>query len=315
MTLILTLGNSDQVIQISDRRLSRQGELVDDESNKAGVLVCSNARLAFGFTGIAETASKDFITRDWLLEALNDARSSCTDVLGILRRLRNSASNLFQQHLSLRHLTPKDQILSVMFSGYLDHHFPPRIGCAVVTNDETFTRSEMDSEVVGSFRLLARTWRQASGHEATCVERVGNWRAMAPSDESVLRTMLAERRPAQAIIGTATKLIREMADRPAAANTIGKQLSVVRIPRDRRLSVETQYSTNVDSYESYMPDLVCLTPVGGTLAVKGSVLSSTLPDGAPAVIAVPKVGRNAACPCRSGKKYKKCHGRPMQPPK
>jgi len=181
MTLILTLGNSDQVIQISDRRLSRQGELVDDESNKAGVLVCSNARLAFGFTGIAETASKDFITRDWLLEALNDARSSCTDVLGILRRLRNSASNLFQQHLSLRHLTPKDQILSVMFSGYLDHHFPPRIGCAVVTNDETFTRSEMDSEVVGSFRLLARTWRQASGHEATCVERVGNWRAMAPT--------------------------------------------------------------------------------------------------------------------------------------
>lgn len=124
MTLILTLGNSDQVIQISDRRLSRQGELVDDESNKAGVLVCSNARLAFGFTGIAETASKDFITRDWLLEALNDALSSCTDALGILRRLRNSASNLFQQHLSLRHLTPKDQILSVMFSGYLDHHFP-----------------------------------------------------------------------------------------------------------------------------------------------------------------------------------------------
>ena len=24
----------------------------------------------------------------------------------------------------------------------------------------------------------------------------------------------------------------------------------------------------------------------------------------------PKVGRNAPCPCGSGKKYKKCHGRP-----
>ena len=29
---------------------------------------------------------------------------------------------------------------------------------------------------------------------------------------------------------------------------------------------------------------------------------------APKVNAAPKVGRNGACPCGSGKKYKKCHG-------
>jgi len=26
----------------------------------------------------------------------------------------------------------------------------------------------------------------------------------------------------------------------------------------------------------------------------------------------PKIGRNAPCPCGSGKKYKRCHGRPSQ---
>jgi preprotein translocase subunit SecA len=29
---------------------------------------------------------------------------------------------------------------------------------------------------------------------------------------------------------------------------------------------------------------------------------------APVVRVAPKVGRNDACPCGSGKKYKKCHG-------
>lgn len=32
--------------------------------------------------------------------------------------------------------------------------------------------------------------------------------------------------------------------------------------------------------------------------------------GEPSVRKMPKVGRNAPCPCGSGKKYKKCHGRP-----
>jgi preprotein translocase subunit SecA len=27
-----------------------------------------------------------------------------------------------------------------------------------------------------------------------------------------------------------------------------------------------------------------------------------------------KIGRNQPCPCGSGKKYKKCHGRPGAPP-
>ena len=47
MTMILTLGNSDQFIQLSDRRLSSGGWSVDDESNKAGSLVCADAKSEF----------------------------------------------------------------------------------------------------------------------------------------------------------------------------------------------------------------------------------------------------------------------------
>jgi hypothetical protein len=70
MTLILTLGNCDQIIQLADRRLTVNGRLQDDELNKAGIFICANARLAFGFTGLARTHG--FETQRWLLSALSE---------------------------------------------------------------------------------------------------------------------------------------------------------------------------------------------------------------------------------------------------
>lgn len=57
MTLILGLGNREQFIQISDRRLTSNGLPQDDESNKAGMLICANGRLAFGFTGLGRAGT------------------------------------------------------------------------------------------------------------------------------------------------------------------------------------------------------------------------------------------------------------------
>jgi preprotein translocase subunit SecA len=51
---------------------------------------------------------------------------------------------------------------------------------------------------------------------------------------------------------------------------------------------------------------------GSSLKVEPARPAGTLPTGAsaaaPFVRQVPKVGRNEACPCGSGKKYKHCHG-------
>lgn len=43
MTLILTMANDDYRVLVSDRRLTRNGELCDDESNKAAILICEDA--------------------------------------------------------------------------------------------------------------------------------------------------------------------------------------------------------------------------------------------------------------------------------
>lgn len=60
---------------------------------------------------------------------------------------------------------------------------------------------------------------------------------MVTSDEALLRGLLSERKPAEAIVDKAVQLIREMADRPQAIGTIGKQLSSIILPEISILAV------------------------------------------------------------------------------
>lgn len=69
MTLIQTLFNADQIIQVADRRLTwPDGSLFDDEYTK---LVCWNQTFSVAFTGIArmdEALNKS--TSEWIAEVL-----------------------------------------------------------------------------------------------------------------------------------------------------------------------------------------------------------------------------------------------------
>ena len=302
MTLILTLGNSEQVIQISDRRLSSNGQLVDDESAKAVGLTCANARLAYGYTGLARYGT--FVTQDWLISALLDCGPPNYDALSILERLRVRASDDFVQHPVLKVIPRADKRLSVLFSGYLYHHDPPLAVYALLTNYQDFESGRDSHEAWDQFSLR-RWWEiRPSDAELTIVQRVGNWHAMAQSDEIVLRELLTARKPARAIVGKGVNLMREIADRPSARGTIGKQLTSIIIPRDKEKAMGSGYHTNVNRYELYIPDRVTLISdeiksfhTGAKLELK----NKSRP------FAVPKVGRNHPCPCGSGKKYKYCH--------
>jgi hypothetical protein len=70
MTLIVIVGSPVATVLVSDRRLTNNRRLVDDESNKAIVVLPADARLAASITGIARAGS--FMTNGWLLEALHE---------------------------------------------------------------------------------------------------------------------------------------------------------------------------------------------------------------------------------------------------
>lgn len=306
MTLILTLGCSDYIVQASDRRLVADGHLVDDESNKAGVLECINARLAFGFTGLAKFGSFD--TRRWLLDALNDAGPPDYAAKGIIDRLAEKASHTFEV-APLSGIPSQHKRLSIMFSGYLYHHSPPLMGYAIVTNYQDFSTGIDSPRAKEQFHVQYWQERRPSDGDVTLVQRIGTWQAMTREDEVRLRTLLKSRRPARALIGKAVDVLHSMAERASANGAIGKQISTIHLPVSRDEPAQSGYYTRNLGYASYMADYVLATSDENRTVVRDMEIRQLRGD-TPVPVAVPKVGRNVPCPCGSGRKYKFCHGHP-----
>ncbi len=118
MTLILALANSQQAMQLSDRRLTcTDGTVFDDSSNKATVLVCANGRFAVGYTGLADYCS--FRTQAWLLDSLSECGPPDFGCAELICRFMQKAKHEFASHPDLCQLSPVQKRLTVMFTGYL----------------------------------------------------------------------------------------------------------------------------------------------------------------------------------------------------
>jgi hypothetical protein len=302
MTLIIALGNRDQVIQISDRRVTVNGILQDDESNKAGVLFCANARLAFGFTGLARFA--EFETRHWLLNALIQSAPPDFNAHKMLERLKEHATQDFQNLPPLRQLPNLHKQLTVMFSGYLLHHTPPLAANAILTN---YQYSNLPPINLNKFECFYWNERRPLSEEFTFIQVVGFSLAVNNQDIDSLRTLLRERRPSKAIINKAVEVMYSIADRPQSQGTIGKQLSTIMVPKDPYTMVNSSYYTSYSTHKVYIPDMVFAQSAKSIAAVANATVEAVEPSDTPP-LAVPKIGRNQPCPCGSGKKYKKCHG-------
>jgi hypothetical protein len=74
MTLIVTLTSKNKVVQASDRRLTLNGKLYDDHSNKAVSVICDDAIFSVAYTGLAEIQHKDtrhrIRTDRWIADTL-----------------------------------------------------------------------------------------------------------------------------------------------------------------------------------------------------------------------------------------------------
>jgi hypothetical protein len=306
LTLIIALANPEQAIQVSDRRLTVNGQLDVDESNKAAVLICTDARLAIGFTGLAKIG--DFATRHWLFDAIYECSPPDYRSYYILERLTERATSDFQSLPSLKAVPQRDKRLSVMFSGYLHHEDPPLGYLGILTNYQNFKTGIDHSEAWDHFELHHWFEKRPLEHPFTLVQRIGAYAAMTTSDEKDLRQLLQELKPAKAIIGKAIEVIRDMTDRPKAKGLIGKQLSTIIIPRELPSSVEVSYHSDIVTYNAYAPaQIVALSDENRHIILEASMQRGDEKGLKP--IAFPKIGRNAPCPCKSGKKYKKCCGR------
>lgn len=92
MTLLQTVFSRERVIQVSDRRLTLNGEVFDDEYTK---LVCWNQTFTAGFTGIARIDRRGRkSTSEWIAEVLCDYSAFEPGVQALRQEAENRVSKL-----------------------------------------------------------------------------------------------------------------------------------------------------------------------------------------------------------------------------
>lgn len=135
MTLLQTVFSGDRIIQVSDRRLTLNGQIFDDEYTK---LVCWNQTFSAGFTGIARIdrrARKS--TAEWIAEVLCDHPAFVPGVQALRQEAENRVSKL----------SWADKRLAIVVAGF-DFRQIPLV--AEIANFDTATNVTQDAD---SFRL------------------------------------------------------------------------------------------------------------------------------------------------------------------
>jgi hypothetical protein len=221
-------------------------------------------------------------------------------------RLKERATKDFQTIPILKSLGARTKRLSIMFSGYNYYSNPPLGATGILTNFQDFQTGIDSSEAWDRFKMNCWTEIRPLDREFTSIQRIGAWRAMTADDESQLRRLLLDRKPYQAISDKAVSLVRGMADRPQAKGTIGKQISVVVVQRDTTQHVLASFNSARLGSKTYVPDEIVGISDTRRRAVADREVWIEGNTGSETSV-IPKVHKNAPCPCKSGRRYRDCH--------
>ncbi len=300
MTIILTVGTSQHMIQFSDRRLSSAGRLIDDHSNKATIFTCRNGRFSVGYTGLARSGS--FRTQEWIVDALARCAPPEHSIYETATRLADELKSLFANDRRISGLPASDRRLTIMLSGFVYNEANGKAGCILITNFQDFSLHIDHPEAKEDFTLSTELEKDALEGPLTYVQRVGAWHAMTKQDEITLRALAATGATPSAIISAGVGLIREMSSRPAAMGTIGKEILVTVIPRNLGENIDSTVHHPASQATLAFADQVSSFPEN-SVAIKEFNIQAV--DG----LFHPKLGRNERCHCGSNLKYKRCHGK------
>ena len=288
MAPVLVAANADQIIQVSGRPLSAQAE---ETSAAAGHLICDDAVFLHDFASPAP-AARHFASR-WLSAALVAAARRGRNYRDVLAGLVEEADASYRSAAERQDLSPADRRLTIMFSGYTEDDF---IVNAFVSNFRSFAKAGAAGEARDRFSLhVERSISRTNGNPGV-IHLIGESGALADPDEQALREMLLRRSPAETIRQKALTIVRAIAARPGQNGPIPAALATARLDHADPLAPLTGDARHPTEERGALLNRVDLRSAAAGVA--------TPPRDA---AALPKVHRNAPCPCGSGKRYRDCH--------
>jgi hypothetical protein len=316
VTLALVGANLQYTVALADRRLTSEGSVVDEEFQKLVAFSSPTARMAVAFAGLATAPglTMNLALPECLLEAAKDGPQPEDVVEGVARRLEARFSSLPSS------VTDAVKQTAVLFAGY---------------RYDTNGRPEIFVRSVGNYRPGAtgtepfRVEMIPDSERYNYMSAVGARHALADEDMRALGELINGVKPPQAVVGKAVEVVRAAALSRPAQDVIGGQLLSLVVPANRLEPPAGAYHTEFPSDTVYFPSSVDVDAHGeGILVAQPSVTAGALTErqvrdsyrralsGMPRdttqrfpPIAFPRTARNAPCPCGSGQKYKRCHGR------
>jgi len=297
MTFSLVIGNADQIIQVSDRRITGwDGGIISDAFGKAGHLICDDASVLFSFTGLATIGN--FQTSAWLVEAFHAASRKNSLFRELVEHFADLATDIFSSNSEILSVAEKHRRLTVMLSGYTRDG---RIVSALISNFQNFVTFENHLIAQKKFTVYSEISKVTADENPTFIQAIGTFHAMAEGDVRELRGLLERRVPMSALRSKVIDIVTKVSDCFRSGGTVGKRLNVGRIDFNAPLSAVASYESDIVESEIHLLDMVDCRCQSSGVMVRDLKLESVSP------VVFPLVNRNAPCPCGSGKKYRFCH--------
>lgn len=294
MTLLLAVGSPVVAVLTSDRRLVVNDRPYDELANKATYLVTYDARVAFGYTGFAGHL-RGFASQAWLLDALARCLPPDFQIGPVLERLRTVANTEVPRN-SCR--------FTVLFTGFRylmrsEDVAEPRSIFACLTDDPAYRLIGRDP-TAGRFKLVFLTATKPGNYSMSYIEPAGTTAALVGAELEYTRQMVVQARPKAQVRNRMVALMRRAAAAPQSMNYIGPDYTSIIITADLNEPAHAEYhpprntrfpAPTTSTY--YLPAYVA--PPGLTVS------------GGQVVPVIPRVPRDAECPCGSLFRFERCH--------
>jgi SEC-C motif len=280
VTLLVAMIRKDVAILLADRRLSRAGQILDDEYNKICVFFCKDGKIAIAFTGVATVGT--FSTANWIAETLADATTENTTISDAIETLRARLGPKMQS------LGIADSRLTLLCVGYRYWSEHPEPCLYEISNVG-------QNGAVNSDAMLC-VLSPGPGTQSV-VELAGAVNAVPTVTLKRLKCLFANAHlKPQDILRFSVQHLQNASRSSATLNSIGEQCNSAILSRAIDTVVTSTYHSAYRTSRAYAANVV----IAGSSFTGIQMVSSQ-------VLAGPEIREKDACWCGSGVRFGKCH--------
>lgn len=279
----------------------------NDEYNKMTVLFTAEAKLVIAFTGLAQSGTFD--AGSFIGKALVDVAEPDRALFPMRDRLIEA----LEEKLRRISLPPSAKRLSLVCTGYQYEEDDPSddsyTATGILWRISNFQHEQTISDVArDTFEVEEISPRAVDTSHPYGLLTAGATAGLVPEQVAQFEQLLHEhqRRPAKALSRKALEIGIEAARNQRSNNLIGTSWSAAVVSLEPTAPIWVQYYANSPRIEHVEPNFIDASagdqPVIG---LNGMVIETA----APHAFGFPGTPPNAPCPCQSGIKYKRCHGK------